>query len=498
MRNWNPWKYQRKAMKFLLEHAAAALWLDPGLGKTSIVLGAFKILKNEGQSRRMLVIAPLRPCYLVWPAERDEWAEFTDFTMTILHGPDKETAIYNGSDIFVINPEGLDWLMQPAPEQRGRTRLSIVLDGDKGAVLAVDEVTKFKHPQSKRFKTLKPYLGLFGRRWTLTGTCAPNGYLDLFGQVYVADEGAALGRYITHYKNTYFQAGGYGNYTWTLCEGSEKLIQRKLKPLVLRMDADDYLELPTLMRNPIIVTLPPDVRRIYDALEEEMYAVLGDGKVVTAMSAAAASIKCRQVANGGIYTSDADHPLLRTRKGTRDWIELHSVKTDAVLEIVEELQGKPVFITYDFHHDLARLRTALGKDVPVIGGKGSGPAGMRYDKMLEAAWNADKLPFLLGHPASIGHGLNLQKSQCGDMIIHSDTWDQELYDQVIRRIRRQGNTVGYLRLHHIIAHNTVDQALYASHDRKGGIQKALMDSLKAGRTVGKTLNAKEKKLLAKR
>ena len=481
-RNWTPHNYQKRAVKWLLEHACAALWLDPGLGKTSIVLAAFKILKKVGLVRRMLVIAPLRPCYLVWPKEQEEWIEFHGLSMVVLHGANKEKNLYADVDIFVINYEGLDWLTSIAPKQKKCRLQEWYEQGDKQVMLCTDEVTRLKHPGTKRFKLLKPWLGIFGRRWTLTGTCAPNGYMDLFGQMYVADEGAALGRYITHYRNAYFTASGFGNYTWTLQEGADKKIQARVKPLVLRMDAEDYLSLPKLLVNKVYVELPEEARRVYKDLEDEMYTILESEKVVTALSAAAASTKCRQVANGGLYLNpEFEIGQVAPDRKTREWENLHTAKIDAVMEIVEELQGKPVFITYDFHHDLARLRTAFGKDIPVLGGRGSGAAGIRNDLMLEKAWNADKLPVLLGNPAAIGHGLNLQKSSCTDLIMHSDTWDQELYDQVIRRIRRQGNKHSFLRLHHIIAADTIDEVLFVSHGRKGGIQKALQDSMKARR-----------------
>lgn len=467
-------------MLFLLNNACAALWLDPGLGKTSITLGAFKVLKMKKLATKMLVVAPLRPCYLVWPKEAEEWLDFNDLKVVVLHGPNKDKALHSDADVFVINPEGLDWLFSPASKDDKRLRFDVLADGTR-PVLAIDEVTKFKHSNTKRFKLLKPFLGKFCRRWTLTGTCAPNGYLDLFGQVYVCDEGAALGRYITHYRNTYFVSGGYGGYTWTLQKDAEKRIQERLKPLVLRMDAEDYLAMPKVLVNPVYVELPEEARRIYNDLEDEMFSVLESDDVVTAMGAAAASMKCRQVANGGLYLNEDTTGLLRKFKSKREWVDLHTAKIDAMMEIIEEVQGKPVFIAYDFHHDLERIKAALGKDIPVLGGKGSGPGGIKYDKMLEAAWNNNELPYLFGHPASIGHGLNLQKSQCADMIIHSDTWDHELYDQFLRRIRRQGNVVGYLRVHHLIARNTVDEDIFASHDKKGGLQKALMDAMKGRR-----------------
>lgn len=478
-KHWQPHTYQRRAMKFLLENACAALWLDPGLGKTSVSLGAFKILRSKGVSRKMLVIAPLRVCYLVWPREAQDWADFNQLKVSVLHGPKKDELLNSDADIYVINPEGLQWLMQQLPAARkGVSRLRHILDNDSGAILCVDEVTKFKNTQSQRFKLLKPALDFFGRRWTLTGTCAPNGFQDLFGQIYVVDQGNALGRYITQYRATYFDAGGYGNYTYTLKPKAEVQILKRLQPLVMRMSAEDYLTLPALLVNKIEIDLPPDVRKLYDQMEDEMLVQLGDD-VFTAMGAAAASIKCRQIANGGLYHND------NTEYDTRQWRNLHTAKVDALAELVESVQGRPVFFVYEFHHDLDRIRQHFGKDIPILGGKGSGPAGMRHDKQLEAAWNADQLPLMGAHPASVAHGLNLQKSSCQDIAMHSDTWDQELYDQVVRRVCRQGSKQQHVRVHHFVVRDTVDVAMFYSHAHKAGVQRNIMDAIRRGRKMCK-------------
>jgi hypothetical protein len=476
-RAWQPHPYQRRGMKRLLSNACTALWLDPGMGKTSTVLGAFKVLKKQGMSRKLVVIAPLRPCYLVWPKELKEWVDFHELTMTVLHGDNKDVNIYADTDIYVINPEGLPWLMGRAEGTR-KSRLEIILDDDAGAVLVVDEITKFKHTNTQRFKTLKPALELFARRWTLTGSPSPNGYLDLFGQIFVCDMGHSLGRYISHYRNEYFAPSGYGGYTWLLQEGAETRIQRKLKPLVFSLDVNDYLEVPKVLDNIVRVELPPKALKIYKELHNEMLTVLESGKVVTAMSVAAASIKCMQVANGGLYHNVSTENLIQKHE-PRTHEQIHDAKTEALLDIIEELGGKPVFIAYNFQHDLERLRKALGKNLAVLGGKGSNPGGIKYDLMLESGWNSGQITTMAGHPASIGHGLNLQGCQPEDLIIYGDQWDFELYDQLVRRFSRQGNKQRHFRGHHIIATGTVDEALYASKGYKGDLQATLRNAMKA-------------------
>lgn len=473
---WQPHSYQKKAVKFLLEHAAAALFLDPGLGKTSITLAAVKLLKQKKVLDKVLLIAPLRVCYSVWPKEADKWLDFNGLKIVVLHGPDKDRLLQEPADIYVINPEGLEWLLQVTKSKtaNGKTKVAVDLRRWKALgfdTLVVDELSKFKHPSTNRFKALKLVLSTFQRRWGLTGSPASNGLMDLFGQCFVLDQGRTLGQYLTHYRMKYFLPGHDG-FSWVIREGAEQEIYERLRPLALRMAADDYLDMPALIENNIRVDLPEQVRRIYDQLEEDLIAKLND-KVVVASTAAAASIKCRQVANGGLYLDPEVQALVKLPKSKREWVHLHHEKVDALAELIEELQGSPLLVAYDFEHDLDRLRERLGQDVPYIGG---GVSAKRSAE-LERAWNSGQLPVLLGHPQAMAHGLNLQ--EVGHHVCwHSLTWDFELYDQFIRRVLRQGNKSKKVFVHHIIARDTVDEAVLAAVKAKRKGQNALFDALK--------------------
>lgn len=473
---WAPHAYQKKAVKFLLEHAASALFLDPGLGKTSITLAAIKVLKQKKLLDKVLLIAPLRVCYSVWPKEVGKWTDFDGLRVAVLHGPKKDEALQSDADIYVINPEGLDWLLQAKKTKtaQGKTKVDVDLRRFKNLgfdTLVVDELSKFKHTNTNRFKGLKLVLNTFGRRWGLTGSPASNGLLDLFGQCYILDQGRTLGQYISHYRMKYF-VPSHDGFSWNIREGAEDEIYKRISPLALRMAADDYLDMPTLIENNIRVDLPADVMTMYSQLEEDLIAKL-DANVVVAATAAAASMKCRQVANGGIYLDPDVQALIKLPKSKREWVNLHTEKIDALADLIDELQGSPLLVAYDFEHDLDRLREKLGQDVPYIGG---GVSAKRSAE-LEEAWNQGHLPVLLGHPQAMGHGLNLQ--EMGNHVCwHSMTWDYELYDQFIRRVLRQGNKSKKVFVHHIMARGTIDEVMLAALKSKRRGQNALFDALK--------------------
>lgn len=472
---WKPHNYQKQAVKFLLEHAAAALFLDPGLGKTSITLAAIKLLKKKEVLGKVLLIAPLRVCHSVWPNEITKWKDFNELKVVVLHGPYKEDLLEEDADIYVINPEGLDWLLQveKTKTRAGKTQVRVDLRRWKKLgfdTLVIDELSKFKHIQTNRFKAMKLVLHTFARRWGLTGSPASNGLMDLFGQCYMLDEGRTLGRYITHYRQQYFELG-YDGFTWSLRNGADQEIYERLKPLALRM-GDDLLDMPRLVENNIKVTLPEKAMKIYLAMEDDLIARLDEG-VVTAKTAATASMKCRQVANGGIYLDPEVQALIKLPTGKRDWVDIHESKLDALEELVEELQGSPLLVAYDFGHDLARIQKRFGKDVPYIGGGVS----TKRSQELEQAWNRSELPLLFGHPQSIAHGLNLQEA--GHHVAwHSLTWNYEDYDQFIRRVRRQGNKAKRVFVHHIIAEGTIDEVILSTLKIKRNGQNALFDALK--------------------
>lgn len=460
----------------MLEHAASALFLDPGLGKTSITLAAIKLLKKKKLLDKVLLIAPLRVCYSVWPKEITKWEDFSALKIVVLHGPKKNDALKEDADIYVINPEGLDWLLQSQKSKSptGKTKVAVDLKAFKALgfdTLIVDELSKFKHTNTNRFKALKLVLHTFARRWGLTGSPASNGLLDLFGQCFVIDQGRTLGAYISHYRSKYF-IPSHDGFNWSIRPGADQEIYDRLSPLALRMAAEDYLDMPALIENNIRVDLPDSVMTMYNQLEDDLIAKI-ESKVIVASTAAAASIKCRQVANGGIYLDQEVQALIKLPKSTKEWMNLHTEKVDALAELIDELQGSPLLVAYDFAHDLDRLQTKLGKEVPYIGG---GVTAKRSAE-LEALWNAGKLPVLLGHPQAMAHGLNLQ--EMGNHVCwHSLTWDYELYDQFIRRVLRQGNKSKKVFVHHIMARGTIDEVVLSSLKSKRRGQNALFDALK--------------------
>jgi SNF2 family DNA or RNA helicase len=481
-RDWVPERYQKKGVKFMLENAAAAILLDPGLGKTSITLAAIKILIDQGLVDRVMIIAPLRVCFLVWPLEIEKWKDFNHLKWCVLHGRDKEEWLESDAQIFLINPEGLEWLLT---KEKTKKR-TVVVDGDSMEVvetmhipdytrfkimnpqmLVVDESTKFKNSTSARSQYLKPFLRFFRRRYILTGTFAPNGLMDLFGQMLIVDLGKSLGQYITHYRKKFFDSTGFGGYDYRIKPSGEKEIYRAIKPYALRMDAEDYIKLPEMKDNPIVVALSKKGRKAYDEMEEEMCTTI-DLTRVSAVSAGTASMKCRQLAGGAVYTEGG-----KSGK-SRSYIITDERKMDALEDLVEQRQGKPILVMYEFGHELDRMLKKFGKDTPFIGG---GVSPKRSD-MINRAWNENLIPVLLAHQMSIGHGLNMQEGDCDAMCWYSLPWDLEGYLQTLRRLRRRGSKHGLIMNHMLFAEDTVDLVLLQSIRAKDKQQKVVHDAFK--------------------
>lgn len=437
----------------LLNQGSVGLFLDPGLGKTSIVLAAFKILKREGLVKSMLVIAPLRVCHNVWPKEVLKWENFTDIRVEVLHGPWKADALKRDADIHVINPEGLAWLFDPKA-RRWR-------DWD---ILCVDESTKFKDSQTKRFKLMRKHFEAFTRRWILTGTPVPNGVGDLFGQIYILDLGNALGRYVTHFRSKYFYTESWKPYHYIPNPGAFEEIIYRIDPLVMRMSAKDYLDMPELPPiDPIMVDLPPTAKARYSEVENDFITRI-DGEFVVAANAAVAGGKCRQIANGALYTGDAD-------VSPRPYAELHNEKLDALSDILEELGGAPCIVMYEFNHDRERLLGKFGSSTPVLGG---GTSTKQADEYI-TKFNQGHIPVMLCHPASMAHGLNLQ-DVCHHMIWFGIPWNLEHYDQSIARIYRQGQE-NPVFVYHIVARDTLDEKVVDVLRSKDATQQALFAAL---------------------
>ena len=443
------------------------------MGKTSSTLAAISFLKSRKLLDKVLIIAPLNPCYLVWPAEIEKWKDFGHLTYEILHGPDKESALKRKADIYLINHEGLDWLLDTSKGKTttGKLRVGVDLRKFKSLgfdTLVLDELSKFKHHTTGRFKAMKQVLHTFGRRWGLTGSPAANHLLDLFGECYMLDMGNALGPFVSHFRNEFWIPDHMG-WNWTLKPNAQEGIYERISPLVLQLDYDQ-LDMPELIENNILVRLPHNVKETYDAVEKDFIARLDEGGV-TALTAAAASTKLRQIANGGVYLdADVDSSGLRL-PGKRKWKNLHTEKVDALRDLVDELQGDPLLVAYDFEHDLDRLRMAFKDAVFAC------DFTPKQFRDIERRWNAGEIPLLFGHPQSLAHGLNLQGA-CSNVCWHSLTWNREHYDQFLARVWRSGNSKKRVIVHHIIAEGTIDEVLLGATKYKGSVEQALFDGLK--------------------
>ena len=405
-----------------------------------------------------LVIAPLRVCYSVWPAEAKKWTEFNHLSVGILHGKDKAAVLQAKHAIYVINPEGLQWLFS-------------TLNGMKAWPfdnLIVDESTKFKNTQSLRFKSLKAVLPRFKRVLALTGTPTANRIEDIFGQVYLLDGGQRLGRFITHFRREYFDEMRHrmGFSQWIARADTGARVRDKVKDICLYMSAEDHLTMPERINNQITVELPAGVRADYKKIEQNFFATIGSAKV-SAAHAAAAQMKLRQVVGGQVYGEDGV-------------VTMHTEKLDALQDLVEEASGEPMLVAVSFQHEAVAIAKMLKKefniDAPYLGG---GISATKSDAIAND-WNAGKLPVLLAHPASVAHGLNLQAG--GHTVVwYTLTWSLEDYDQLNRRVYRQGQTRGVI-IHHIIAANTVDEDVLAALTSKDTTQKNFLSKLKRSAT----------------
>jgi SNF2 family DNA or RNA helicase len=452
---YKPHAYQKRAIRWVLQNPAAGLLLDVGMGKTSIVLAATKILLEKDVIDSVLVIAPLHVCHRVWPNEIAKWDLFKDLTYTVLHGSDKAERLKENVDFYIINPEGLKWLEQ----QRGWKWPDM---------LVVDESSRFKNTRTVRFKVVKPHLPNFHRRVILTGTPIPNGLLDLFGQLYILDLGERLGRFITHYRNKYFVPTGFMGYNWTPMPEAESIIHDKIGDICMRLEAADYLKMPKKIVTNIELELPATARKVYKKLENEFIVQL-DGQDVAAFNAATLSTKLRQVGNGAVYS------LTREERGGSKYkyVKVHDEKMDALESLIEEI-GQPVIIAYEFKHDLARIL----EKYPDAGVIGKGATKKQVAASLDK-WDRGELDKLVVYPGSAGHGLNLQHGG-HHLIWFGLTWNLEYYEQLTGRLFRQGqkNTV---MVYHLVIKDSLDQAVLAALKGKSKTQKALLDAVKRWR-----------------
>ena len=440
-------KYTKTAIEFIVTKPYGGLFLAPGLGKTMIFLLAFGILKKAGIVDKAIVVGKLRIIYSTWPKELHKWN--LPWTYTILHGTKKDQAFEEDVDIYFINFDGLKWLESKLKRKNKH----------KFDVCCIDESSKIKNTKAKRSKALKRMAGFFKRRYILTGSPAPNGYIDIFGQILFLDLGKTFGKYVTHFQTTYFFPTGYMGYVWKLLPEMKPAIHKKMKDFILRF-GNEELDLPPLTKNIVKVDLTSDVMRYYAEMETESAIEVENKGLVIASTKGVANMKLRQIVSGSVYDED------------RNVISIHDEKLDAVIELVEELQESPCIICYEFTHELQALQKVFPK-APHIGGKVSPQRG----KEIEDEWNAGELPVLLGQTAAIAHGLNLQESGT-DLIMFSMTWNLEDYEQVIQRLWRQGQK-NPVRIHHIVATNTIDEVIVETVNEKDITQQGLLNALQS-------------------
>tara|TARA_R110000782_G_scaffold65219_3_gene132816 strand:+ start:8279 stop:9622 length:1344 start_codon:yes stop_codon:yes gene_type:complete len=422
---YNPHNYQQRGIELLTKDSGGAgLLLDPGMGKTVITLCAFDILKDAGHAKKMLVVAPIKPMYGTWRQEAEKWDHLQHLKFKTLHGAGKAEALHEEADIYLINPEGVQWLCDQAK-------------WPNFDILCIDESTKFKSSSSKRFKSFKKHLTKFDYRWILTGTFVPNGLLDLFSQVFLMDLGEALGKYVTHYKNKYFHQTGFGGYTYEPFPQAADEIAKKIAPMTLRLNAEDYLDMPEFNKIIRRVDLPEKALKQYKEIEKDFIAELQGGTIVAA-NAAAAGTKCRQIANGAVFDEN------------REVLAVHEAKMQALEEIVEETNGQPLIVVYEFTHDRDRIMKMLGKTAVCI----TGVTGRKYE-IIQQDFNAGNIPYLVMHSGS-SHGLNIHGS-CHHMVWFSVTWNLEWYIQTKDRLYRQGQASKMVLCYILVASKTLDE-----------------------------------------
>jgi len=431
----------------MVSQACAGLLLRPGLGKTTTSYAAATILQEKKLTKAWLVVAPLQVAYNVWPKQCKEWDQFKHLSVGVLHGPRKEEVLKEKHDIYVINPEGLEWLFKPVYDKKKDSTGKEVINKKKIVgierkldnidVLLVDESTKFKDGQTQRFALLRHVLRFFKRRYILTGTPAPKGLMDLWGQVYILDEGASLGRYITHYRQEYFHQSGYGGYEWTPDEGAVERVARRIAPLVIQIDHTEYLKMPKLLPpNDIIVTLPEKVMKMYREMARKLVAQVQAGEIVAA-NAAVASSKLRQICQGALYTD-----------GQGAYEIVHTEKLDALADYLEQMQGNPVLIPYVFQFDRDMIQTKL--KIPCLGAN-----AIENGKLIEQ-FRAGHLPALIGHPATISLGLDGLQDSCSNICWYGIPWSLLHYTQTIDRVWRQGSRAESVQVTRILADAPID------------------------------------------
>ena len=443
---YNPHDYQRYAAEFIIDHPVAALLLDMGLGKTSITLTAINdLLFDSFEIHKVLVVAPLRVARDTWSAEIEKWEHLKNLRYSVVVGMAQEriSALLTPADIYIINRENIQWLVEES---------GLPFDFD---MAVIDELSSFKNHQSKRFRAFMKVRPKLKRIVGLTGTPAGNGLMDLFAEFKLLDMGERLGRLIGQYRNAYFQPdkrNGMVIYSYKPLPNAERQIYDKISDITISMKAADHLKMPELISSEYTVQLSENEKEKYDRLKKDLIFSTEDNEV-TAANAASLSNKLSQMANGAVYSDD------------ESVIEIHDRKLDALEDIIESMNGRSLLVAYWFKHDLERIRKRFE---------------IREIKSSRdiSEWNSGKIPVALIHPASAGHGLNLQ-SGGSTLVWFGLTWSLELYQQTNARLWRQGQTADTVVIQHIIAKGTIDEQIMKALKTKNTTQAALITAVKA-------------------
>ena len=448
-----PHDYQKYAIEYIKSHPITALFLDMGLGKTVTTLTAIRDLMYDAfEVKRVLVVAPLRVARDTWPDELRKWNHLKELTCSVVVGTvaERRRALQQDADIYIVNRENLAWLYENSR-----------LDFD---MVVLDELSSFKNHQSKRFRAMKAMRPKAKRIVGLTGTPTGNGLMDLWAEFRILDMGERLGRYISQYRNLYFKPdkrNGMVVYSYKPLPGAEEAIYHQISDITMSMKATDYLEMPELVSVAKEVRLSETEKKRYDELKKSLVLELPGGEVTSA-NAASLTLKLSQMANGAIYTDD------------KNVVNIHDRKLEALEDLVESANGKSVLVAYWFKHDKDRIRERM-------------EARELKEPQDFADWNAGKIPVALIHPASAGHGLNLQKG--GSILIWFGlTWSLELYQQTNARLWRQGQADKTVIIQHIVAKDTIDERILNVLKHKDGTQAALIDAVKADLGMTETGN----------
>ncbi len=452
---YEPHEYQTYAAEFIETHPVAAVLLDMGLGKTVITLTAIDhLMFDRFDVHKVLVIAPKRVAATSWPDEIEKWDHLRHLRYAVAVGSVDEriAALQSDADIYLINRENVTWLIDES---------GLPFDYD---MVVIDELSSFKSGGTKRFRSLLRVRPKVKRIVGLTGTPASNGLMDLWAEYRLLDMGERLGRFITHYRNAYFapdKRNGTIVYSYAPLPGAEEAIYGKIADITISMKCTDYLRMPECVVNEVKVRMTETEKQKYDALRKDMVLTIGDADI-DAVNAASLANKLTQMANGAVYDENGDTHVL------------HSHKLDALEDLIEAANGKPVLVAYWFKHDRARIEERLHKlHIP-------------FSRMDTAdsirRWNAGTVPVGLIHPASAGHGLNLQAGG-STLIWYGLTWSLELYQQTNARLWRQGQTADTVVLHHIVTAKTIDERIMTALRKKEKTQDTLIEAVKANLEV---------------